>query len=188
MSKELHALARKLRLLFGLGLVRQSDDTKRLQRMQVSLLADEVRDDCNRYQNYGFASRPLPGAEALLAAVGGARNHVVVVVVDDGRYRKRDLQPGESAMYTDEGDYIYLQRGRIIEVQAGTKLKIDTPAAEFTGYVDVTEHVKVAGVKVVGSQGAAVADAAGGAVVDSQARAAINTLLARLRSHGLIES
>lgn len=40
--------------------------------------------------------------------------------------------------------------------------------------------------KVVGAQGAAVADAAGGATVDAEARTAINTLLARLRTHGLI--
>jgi hypothetical protein len=41
-------------------------------------------------------------------------------------------------------------------------------------------------IKVVGAQGAAVADAAGGIVVDVEARAALNALLARLRTHGLI--
>lgn len=35
-------------------------------------------------------------------------------------------------------------------------------------------------------QGAAVADAAGGATVDAEARTAINTLLARMRTYGLI--
>lgn len=40
--------------------------------------------------------------------------------------------------------------------------------------------------KVVGAQGAAVADASGGAVVDAEARTAINDLLARVRAHGLI--
>jgi len=41
-------------------------------------------------------------------------------------------------------------------------------------------------IKVVGAQGAAVADATGGIVVDVEARAALNALLARLRTHGLI--
>lgn len=36
------------------------------------------------------------------------------------------------------------------------------------------------------AQGAAVADAAGGATVDAEARTAINTLLARMRTYGLI--
>lgn len=41
-------------------------------------------------------------------------------------------------------------------------------------------------IKVVGAQGAAVADATGGAVIDAEARTALNALLARLRTHGLI--
>lgn len=45
---------------------------------------------------------------------------------------------------------------------------------------------QVAGTQVVGVRGAAVADAAGGATIDAEARAALNALLARLRTHGLI--
>lgn len=52
-------------------------------------------------------------------------------------------------------------------------------AGGSTGY-------KFNGTKVVGAQGAAVADAAGGATVDAEARTALNALLARLRTHGLI--
>ena len=46
--------------------------------------------------------------------------------------------------------------------------------------------LSVLGTKVVGAQGAVVADATGGATIDTQARAAINSLLARVRAHGLI--
>lgn len=46
--------------------------------------------------------------------------------------------------------------------------------------------VLASGTKVVGIQGAAVADAAGGATIDAEARTALNALLARLRTHGLI--
>lgn len=42
------------------------------------------------------------------------------------------------------------------------------------------------GIAVVGPRQAAVADAAGGATIDVEARAAINALLARVRTHGLI--
>lgn len=55
----------------------------------------------------------------------------------------------------------------------------------FTGAVDATEY-RVSGTKVVGGQGAAVADASGGATIDAEARTAINALLARVRAHGLI--
>ncbi len=46
--------------------------------------------------------------------------------------------------------------------------------------------LEVSGTQVVGAQGAAVSDASGGSTVDTEARAAINALLARLRTHGLI--
>lgn len=46
--------------------------------------------------------------------------------------------------------------------------------------------LRVGGTKIIGAQGAAVADASGGATVDAEARTAINDLLARLRAHGVI--
>lgn len=55
--------------------------------------------------------------------------------------------------------------------------------------VNTAGAYSVDGIKVVGNQGAAVTDAAGGATIDAEARTAINTLLARLRAatgHGLI--
>ena len=55
-----------------------------------------------------------------------------------------------------------------------------------SGNYDITGAFKVNGTQVVGARGAAVADASGGATIDAEARTAINTLLARLRTHGLI--
>ena len=49
-------------------------------------------------------------------------------------------------------------------------------------------RVTVGGDQVVGPRLAAIADPAGGTVIDTQARAAIAAILARLRSHGLIAS
>lgn len=59
-------------------------------------------------------------------------------------------------------------------------------AGQFINIANSTGELRVNGTKVVGSQGSAVADASGGATVDAEARTAINTLLARLRTHGLI--
>jgi len=47
-------------------------------------------------------------------------------------------------------------------------------------------RVSIAGVQVVGPQGAAIAAPEGGAVVDAEARGAVSTILAALRAHGLI--
>lgn len=46
--------------------------------------------------------------------------------------------------------------------------------------------LRVQGTQVVAAQQAAIPDAAGGVVIDVEARAALNSLLAELRTHGLI--
>ncbi|MDF5874232.1 phage baseplate assembly protein [Pseudomonas aeruginosa] len=67
-------------------------------------------------QHYGFTSAPLPGAEMIVLPIGGRTNHsVVVVATEDGRYRVQVVD-GEVCLYTDEGDYIHMKRGRLIEV------------------------------------------------------------------------
>lgn len=67
---------------------------------------------------------------------------------------------------------------------------INTDITELNGasQVDVSSRYEVSGTKVVGAQGAAVPDASGGVTIDTEARAAINALLARLRTHGLIST
>ena len=54
--------------------------------------------------------------------------------------------------------------------------------------LEAGKAIKVGGNQVVGERGAAVADASGGTTVDAEARAAINALLTRLRTHGMIAS
>jgi hypothetical protein len=48
--------------------------------------------------------------------------------------------------------------------------------------------VVVGGAQVVGAQASSIADPAGGATIDSEARTAISSILAALRQHGLISS
>jgi hypothetical protein len=67
---------------------------------------------------------------------------------------------------------------------------VNTDITQLNGasQVDVTTAYKVAGTKVVGAQQPAIPDAAGGVTIDVEARAALNTLLAELRLHGLINT
>jgi phage gp45-like len=113
---------------------------------------------------------PLAGAEAAVLFVGGIRDHALVVAVDDRRYRKTGLQPGEVALYTDQGAYVLLKRGSVLEV--------NQPVNLVNGGV-----YKVAGTQVVGAQGAAVVDSTPTA---ADVSTKLNQLLARLRAHGLI--
>ena len=137
----LATLSAKLRLAISRAVVTLVADDKQLQEVQLEMLDEEARAVAERFQQYGLTSVPFPDAEAIALSVGGKRSHIVVLAVDDRRYRKRDLQPGEVCLYTDEGDYILIKRGRIVEVKAGTKLRVDAPLAELTGDLHVMGNI-----------------------------------------------
>jgi phage baseplate assembly protein V len=91
------------------------------------------------FQHYGFSSAPLPGAEYLAIPVGGNSKHTIVVASEDGRYRIA-VADGEVSLYTDEGDYVHMKRGRVVEVATDTlvvkarvKVRFETPLVEMTG-------------------------------------------------------
>lgn len=103
------------------------------------------------FQHYGFSSAPLPGAEYLVVPVGGNSKHAVVVASEDGRYRIQ-LKDGEVSLYTDEGDYVHMKRGRLIEVvteelvfKVKNKVRFETPLVEVTGDEHVLGNIKADG-------------------------------------------
>lgn len=116
LDKLLAPLKRRVALMVSRAVVRLVDDSLKMQEVQIGLLAGEVASDVERFQEYGFTSVPLEGAEAVALAVGGSRAHLVVVATDDRRHRLSGLQDGEVALYNDEGSYIKLKRGMKIEI------------------------------------------------------------------------
>lgn len=118
--------------------------------VQMQGLAGETVDG-EQFQNYGFSSAPLPGAEYIVIPVGGDSKHSVVVASEDGRYRLQ-LQDGEVSLYTDEGDYVHMKRGRMIEVvtddlvfKVKNRVRFETPLVEMTGNQYVEGSVKADG-------------------------------------------
>lgn len=99
-------------------------------------------------QHYGFSSAPLAGAEYVVIPIGGNSSHCVVVASEDGRYRLQ-LKDGEVSLYTDEGDYVHMKRGRVIEVvtdellfKVKNKVRIETPLVEMSGDLHVEGSIK----------------------------------------------
>ena len=128
------------------------DDEGNMQLVQISLLEDEVIDDVERFQDYGFTSVPEEGAEATVVFVGADRSHPIVVVADDRRVRKKGLKPGEVAVYHKNGDFIYLKNENEIEVKTKTfnvncttatiaaesEVMLDSPLVTLTGRQQTT--------------------------------------------------
>jgi phage baseplate assembly protein V len=143
MSRETE-LSRRIAMGTTRGGVSLVDDTKKLQQVQVELLADETKDHVERFQQYGFTSVPLVGAEALVLFLGGGRDHGIVVAVDDRRYRLTGLQNGDVAIYNDEGAKIVLGRNQQITVTCDTlhfdasHIEIDSDTIEISASDSIT--------------------------------------------------
>lgn len=92
-----------------------------IKRFTASGRSDETITNREYMQHYGFTSRPLAGAEAVIIQEG---NHIVMIASDDRRYRI-DIEDGEVCLYTDEGDHIRFKRGKEIYIKSGNKLHAD---------------------------------------------------------------
>lgn len=133
------------------GVVALANSASKLQTLQMRLTAGEVKDGMEHLEPYGFTSCPHEGAEALAGFMGGDRSHGVVIVVSDRRYRIQELEPGEVAIYTDEGDKVHFKRGRVIAVETGTlnitatdSVNFNTPKITQTGQI-ISQGDQVAG-------------------------------------------
>ena len=159
-AKALQPLTRKLRMIATRGVVKLVDPALMLQELQIAAVGEELLDNVEHWEAYGYTSRPHPGAEALLLSLGGDRDHTVAVNVADRRFRLKNLAPGEVAIYTDEGDVIHFKRGNqifistagtlvanatvsatitspLVDIVASTKCTITSPNTELTGNLQV---------------------------------------------------
>lgn len=138
LHKLLAPLRQRLAFILARGVGHLTNSSTAVQTLQVELLKGEILGDIEHIEPYGFTSNPQLGYEVLAASLAGNRKHTVVLIAADRRYRKTNLAAGEVALYTDEGDYILFKRGRIVEVVAGTKVKITAPDLEVVASTKVT--------------------------------------------------
>lgn len=138
------------------GTVVLATATNKLQALQMRLTAGEIKGDLEHFEPYGYTSCPHPGAEGIALFLGGDRSHGIVVCVADRRFRLKELEPGEVALYTDEGDSLVFRRGRIIEldtatfrVKASEKVEFDTPLIKTTGRIESDEDQVARGISQI---------------------------------------
>ncbi len=133
---------RRMRLLISRGVLQLTKDESGLQSVQVTLLGDQPA-WAERFQSYGLSTHPLGGAEAVVAAVGGARAHLVAIAVDDRRYRISSLKPGEVTLYDDQGQRVHLTREGIVIDGVGKPLAFtNCPTVTMDGDLEVAGDVR----------------------------------------------
>lgn len=114
------------------GTSRNTTEGKSSQTVTVDIIDNDSSDEVERWQNYGLASSPVDGSQALVVTTGG---HRVVVALDETAVRPK-LGSAEVCLYHREGHQIHLKAGRIIELTAD-KFIVNADV-EITG--DITQQ------------------------------------------------
>lgn len=143
LNRVLAPIKRSLKLLINRGVMSFVSDEHKRQNLQIRLQSDEVIDDAERFQNYGFSSVPTAG-EVIALEVGGKRSHIAVLVVDDKGVRPTGLNAGDVVVYHQEGHrFLLTEQGEVIltckkfTIQAEQEILFETPQTRFSGDVDI---------------------------------------------------
>ncbi|MFS7553972.1 phage baseplate assembly protein V, partial [Pasteurella multocida] len=148
-----------------LNLVKSGDN---IQKAQVSGLAGETLQDVELMQQFGFTSVPPAGTQVVVVPVGGKTTHSIIIATENGAFRVKNLENGETALYDQSGSTIILKQGRLVEVDCDTfKLNCKTyqvnasASADFTTPKLETSAVLTAQGKINGNGGMAVQGGSG---------------------------
>lgn len=103
MKSVLKKVVHRVQMTVGRAIIEAVKDNDEIQLVKISGLDGEVQDGIERIQNYGFSSNVPKGGEAVVLYVQGNREDGIVITADHGEYRIKDLQSGETVMYSQHG-------------------------------------------------------------------------------------
>ncbi|WP_321896045.1 phage baseplate assembly protein V [Paraburkholderia heleia] len=152
--------ARRILNIIGRARVNLVKDSGAVQMAQLTVNDLETIDNIPVVHDFGFSSNPPAGSDVAMVFVGGDRSNGVIVASNHQKYRVRNLAPGESVIYTQDGKQIYLTasggikvaaNGQPVEVDnattvtinAATKVRMVTPRLECTG--DIVDNCDTTG-------------------------------------------
>lgn len=142
---------RALRLPFRARLT-QLNGAPGLQLAQGQGLAGEQAQAVEVLQQFGFSSGIPEGSQLIVLPLAGRSSANVVIATEHGAYRLK-VGPGEARMYSQEGAYVHIKQGRVIEaecddfrlrvkntavIEAGQGILLDTPQTTLTGNMIAT--------------------------------------------------
>lgn len=138
-------IRRKVNLMVSRIVVSSINDTGNIQLAQLKAFAGEVLDNAERFSEFGFSSNPPVGSEGVVVSVGGNREHPIIIATNHRSSRQKNLAPGETIIFTQDGTKIHLKMGGFIDIETATKVTVTVPDAEFSGNVLIKGNLVVEG-------------------------------------------
>lgn len=112
-----------------------------IQQVQADGLAGEQLQDAELFQHFGFTSNPPAGTQCVMLPIGGQTSHSIIIATENEKYRITQLASGEMAIYSQDGAYVAIKRGRIVEVDC------DTFRVKCSQYEVTSDEYKVSATK-----------------------------------------
>jgi phage gp45-like len=114
----------RLAAMVGLGKIAGTRDDAPVRVAQVWLSEVETRDQTAMLQQYGFSSRPHPGADTAQICLGGDKSKMVIIATHDQRYFVA-LTEGEVCIHDDLGRSVKLTRSGIVINSGGVPVVLN---------------------------------------------------------------
>lgn len=139
LQNQIDRLYRRILMNVAPAKILATDDTGPIHRVQVNLNGSpEMIDQLAVMQHYGLNTHAPIGSDATAMFIAGQRSNAVIVATNNQKARLRNLQPGEVAVYTDEGDNLHFARQQAATLTAGNSFTATTKAATIKGTDTVT--------------------------------------------------
>lgn len=136
--------------IVGRGRITTGNDSGAVQSQQVQLGLDEIKDNIPRLAEFGLTSMPPVGSDAVLVFIGGDRSNGAIIATGHQASRPKNLAPGETMLYSQDGKSIYItaaggivveakgqavtvSNATVVTINAATKVRMVTPLLEVTG-------------------------------------------------------
>lgn len=126
-DKKIHGIKTSLMNLVSRFVLNKADDGKKMQEVKGELFSDEVKEELEHFQSYGFTSVPPANSEGIALSVNSNRDHVVVICLDSREYRVKNLAEGDVAVYNKSGSIIKLKASGEIEIIGAGEVKVKSP-------------------------------------------------------------
>lgn len=149
MNQFIRSLGSKITGMLGIGRVVGLKDVGVTQKVQYQTPFEVA--EANRLAEYGFSSSLPVGSDVVLAFLGGDRSNPVIIASNHQTYRYKGLNPGETVIYNQTGQYVLLSKTSIyieangkdvfvnkakkMEATATESVKLITPTLLVTGDV-----------------------------------------------------
>lgn len=109
--------------------VTKTDDSQKQQRVQVEGRYEEKYGDdqqpVHRVQSYGFSAHAPAGSIGYVIIVDSNNDKPLVIALEHPDHRPKNLAEGESKMYDDQDQIIYIKRDQIL-IKSPKKIVIDS--------------------------------------------------------------